>query len=170
MPPPDEFARLYDAHAQALFAFLLDFTGSEADARDLLQEVFVRLAQRPRLLDGVQSERGFLVRLAHHLAIDGVRRRSTRERKHTAFSERSPDVATDLPDPDNAVIGAALEAALQQLPPEQRAIVHLKLWGGMTFEEIAASLELSPNTAASRYRYGIDKLRERLRPLYNEIH
>jgi DNA-directed RNA polymerase specialized sigma24 family protein len=45
-----------------------------------------RLARRPELLDGVKSERGFLIRLAHHLAIDNVRRRTARERKHTAFA------------------------------------------------------------------------------------
>jgi len=47
--------------------------------------------------------------------------------------------------------------------------VHLKLWEGLTFERIAALLELPANTAASRYRYGIDKLRERLRPLFEEL-
>jgi RNA polymerase sigma-70 factor (ECF subfamily) len=45
----------------------------------------------------------------------------------------------------------------------------LNLWEGLTFEEIAAALDLSPNTAASRYRYGLDKLRDRLRPLYEEM-
>jgi RNA polymerase sigma-70 factor (ECF subfamily) len=48
-------------------------------------------------------------------------------------------------------------------------VVHLKLWQGLTFEEIAAILEISPNTAASRYRYGLDKLRDRLRLLYDEL-
>ena len=52
---------------------------------------------------------------------------------------------------------------------DQRAVLHLKLWAGLTFEEIAVALEISPNTAASRYRYGIDKLRHLLRPLYDEI-
>ena len=47
--------------------------------------------------------------------------------------------------------------------------MHLKLWEGLTFEEIAAALDISPNTAASRYRYGLDKLRDRLRPLYEEM-
>jgi RNA polymerase sigma-70 factor (ECF subfamily) len=47
--------------------------------------------------------------------------------------------------------------------------VHLKLWEELTFEEIAAALGISPNTAASRYRYAIDKLRDRLRPLHEEI-
>jgi len=45
----------------------------------------------------------------------------------------------------------------------------LKLWGEMTFEEIAAALDIPPNTAASRYRYALDKLRGRLRPLYEEM-
>ena len=52
---------------------------------------------------------------------------------------------------------------------EQRSVVHLKLWEGLTFEAIADVLEIPPNTAASRFRYGLDKLRERLRPLYEEI-
>ena len=58
---------------------------------------------------------------------------------------------------------------MKELPPDQRAVVHLKLWERLTFEQIAETLEISPNTAASRYRYAIDKLRERLRPIYEEI-
>jgi RNA polymerase sigma-70 factor (ECF subfamily) len=48
-------------------------------------------------------------------------------------------------------------------------VAHLKLWTGLTFEEIASALDISPNTAASRYRYALDKMRARLRPLYEEI-
>ena len=62
-----------------------------------------------------------------------------------------------------------LEAALRELPPEQRAVAHLKLWEGLTFEQIADLLGIPLNTAASRYRYALDKLRQRLRPLYDEI-
>ena len=62
-----------------------------------------------------------------------------------------------------------MAAALGELPPDQRAVVHLKLWEGLTFEAIAATLDLPLNTAASRYRYGLDKLRDHLRPLYEEI-
>jgi len=56
-----------------------------------------------------------------------------------------------------------------ELPPEQRAVTHLKLWEKLTFEQIAETLDIPANTAASRYRYALDKLRERLRPLYDEI-
>jgi RNA polymerase sigma-70 factor (ECF subfamily) len=55
------------------------------------------------------------------------------------------------------------------LPAEQRAVAHLKLWEKLTFSDIAQTLEIPLNTAASRYRYGLDKLRDRLRPLYDEI-
>jgi len=72
-------------------------------------------------------------------------------------------------DPDEQAFRDAFASALGQLPDEQRAVVHLKLWEGLTFEQIAAALDIPPNTAASRYRYGLDKLRERLRPLYEEL-
>ena len=71
MPPPD-LARLYDEHASALFAFVLNVTRHEADTRDVLQEVFRKLAARPELLREVRDERGFLLRLAHHAAIDNA--------------------------------------------------------------------------------------------------
>jgi RNA polymerase sigma-70 factor (ECF subfamily) len=54
----------------------------------------------------------------------------------------------------------ALQSALATLPDEQRELVVLKIWGQLTYEEAAAVIGISPNTAASRYRYGIEKLRE----------
>ena len=74
-----------------------------------------------------------------------------------------------MADPDEQEFRRALAEALGELPPDQRAVVHLKLWEGLTFEQIADALEIPMNTAASRYRYGLDKLRDRLRPLYEEI-
>jgi len=169
MSLPDEIARIYDEHAQALFAYLMTLTRSETDTHDLLQEVFVRLATRERLLEGVASERGFLIRLAHNLAVDAMRRRDTRSRNHDQFGlERQDELATGA-DPDAMTLQATMESALNTLPEEQRTVVHLKTWGGLTFEEIATALDILPNTAASRYRYGIDKIREQLRPYYNEI-
>jgi RNA polymerase sigma-70 factor (ECF subfamily) len=169
MPARQEIERLYDAHAPALFAFLLNLTRDEADARDLLQEVFVKLARDARLLDGIREERAFLIRLAHNAAIDLMRRRGTRERTKENFAAEIISPFAPTSDPDEKVFREELADALGELPAEQRAVVHLKLWGGLTFEEIAAALEIPPNTAASRYRYGLDKLRGRLRPLYEEM-
>ncbi len=169
MPARPDIARLYDEHAQPLFAFLLNLTRDEADTRDLLQEIFVKLAREPRLLDGVREQRAFLIRLAHNSAIDLMRRRGTRERTKENFAAEIISAFAPTHDPDEATFRQELSKALAELPPEQRAVAHLKLWAGLTFEEIATALEIPPNTAASRYRYAIDKLRARLRPLYEEI-
>ncbi|HXT41088.1 MAG TPA: RNA polymerase sigma factor [Candidatus Angelobacter sp.] len=169
MSPSDSLAGLYDDHAQSLFAFLLNLMRNEADTRDLLQEVFVKLAGRPTLLSGVRDTRAFLLRLTHNLAVDSMRRSATRERNHEQLAAESITLFASSGDPDQRDFGIALADALGALPPEQRAVIHLKLWEGLTFEQIAGTLEIPMNTAASRYRYGLDKLRERLRPLYDEI-
>jgi RNA polymerase sigma-70 factor (ECF subfamily) len=159
-------ARLYDAHAPALHAFALELTRSEADAADLLQEIFCRVAERPALLRGVRDERAFLLRMLYTRFVDTTRRRAVRQ--HYAEAE-FPPLFAEPADPDAAEFRASLAAALGELPEEQRAVVHLKLWTGLTFEQIAAALDIPANTAASRYRYGLDKLRALLRPLYEEI-
>jgi len=166
---PAEIKRLYDAHAQSLYAFLLNFTRDENDTRDLLQEIFVKLAREPKLLSGVREERAFLIRLAHNSAIDLIRRRGTRERTKENFAAEIISVFAPTENLDEKFFRDELSEALAQLPEEQRAVLHLKLWEDLTFEQIADVLTISPNTAASRYRYGLDKLREHLRPLYEEM-
>jgi RNA polymerase sigma-70 factor (ECF subfamily) len=164
-----DIERLYDEHAQAVFAYLLNFTRHEADTRDLLQELFIKLAKRPELLEGVRDERAFLLRLAHNLAIDLIRRRGTREKNYEQLAGEPLPIFAPAPEHDEGAFRGALAAALGEIPAEQRSVVHLKLWEGLTFEQIAELLGIPLNTAASRYRYGLDKLRERLRPLYDEI-
>lgn len=164
----DELERLYDAHAQALFAFILNVTRHEADTRDVLQDVFVKLASRPEMLAGIRDERGFLLRIAHHAALDGLRRRATRERRHGEFCAGVDSIFAPADSADEQAFREAVSAVMAELPPEQRAVVHLKLWEGLTFDAIADTLGISPNTAASRYRYALDKLRAPLRPLYDE--
>ena len=166
---PADLERLYDDHARALFSFLLNLTRAEADTRDALQEIFVKLARQPGLMQGVRNERAFLIRLAHNLAIDIIRRRGTRDRTREQFAAEIISPFAPASDPDEQNFRNALALALGDLPPDQRAVVHLKLWEGLTFEQIADTLEIPLNTAASRYRYGLDKLRERLRPIYEEI-
>jgi len=169
MPTERLLARLYDEHAPALFAFLLNLTRNEADTRDLLQDLFIKLARQPELLRDVREERHFLLRLAHNAAIDLMRRRTTREQRNESFSAETFSAFAPAADPDEQAFRTALAESLGELPPDQRAVVHLKLWAGLTFEEIAEALEIPLNTAASRYRYGLDKMRARLRPIYEEL-
>jgi RNA polymerase sigma-70 factor (ECF subfamily) len=162
-----QLAALYDDHAQALFAFVLNLTRDEADTRDVLQEIFLKLARKPSLLDNAESPRAFLLRMAHNLAIDQIRRRATRQANYDRLAAETVELFEASP--DDPAFRDQLTVALAELPEDQRAVVHLKLWEEMTFEQIAMTLDIPPNTAASRYRYGIDKLRDRLRPIYEEM-
>lgn len=169
MPAGFDLESLYDEHAQALFAFLLNFTRNDDDTREVMQEVFLKLARRPEILRDARDQRAFLIRLAHNTAIDLMRRRRTRTEQHDRFGAIPLAQFAPTADPDDAAFRAELTSALGELPADQRAVVHLKLWEGLTFEAIAEALEIPLNTAASRYRYGLDKLRHRLRPLYEEL-
>ena len=169
MSDPVNLERLYDEHAQAIFAFVLNLLRHEADTRDVLQELFIKVARDARLLEDVKDHRGFLLRLAHNQAIDLIRRRAARDRNYEQLAEEKAALFAAADDPDQKALAGSLTEALGDLPPEQRAVVHLKLWERLTFEQIAAALDISPNTAARRYRYAIDKLRARLRLLYDEI-
>lgn len=169
MPPPLALETLYDKHAQAVFAYALNLTRNEADAHDLLQEVFLKLAQHAHDLDHLRDARAYLLRLTHNATVDFFRRQSTRQRHEQEQSHSPEPLFAPSPDPDEALFRQHLSEALAELPEDQRAVVHLKLWENLTFEAIARVLGISPNTAASRYRYGLDKLRARLRPLHAEL-
>lgn len=165
MPAAPTLPELYDAHAAGLFHYFASFTGAEADAKDLLQELFVKLG-RQSLPQGIGNMRAWLLRMAHHQAIDWLRRHQVRRR-----AEETAPVEMFAPqkDPDQAELARRLAHALALLPLEQRSVAQLKLWDGLTFEEIAEVQGIPLNTAASRYRYALEKLRSELRPLYDEL-
>ena len=166
MPAASDLETLYDAHAQALFGFLLNLTRNQEDTRDLMQELFLKLSRQPQLLATIREPRGYLLRLAHNAAVDLFRRRTARQNQQEQLERTEIFAPTD--DPDEAAFRQAIAEAMQQLPADQRAVVHLKVWEDLTFDRIAEVLDISINTAASRYRYALDKLRQRLRPLYDE--
>lgn len=144
-------------------------TRDEADTADAMQELFRKLAGRDLRAEAMRHERGFLIRAAHDVVVDLIRRREAGGRIGEAWGRVHDGLFSPAADPDADAFNRELDAALGELPPEQRAVVHLRLWERRTFEEISEWLGIPLNTAASRYRYGIDKLRGRLRPLYEEI-
>ena len=160
----DWLAALYDEHARALYAFLLHLAQSEHDAQDVLQGLFCALAAKPKTLAGVKNVRSFLLRMAHRRLIDMWRRNRRLEPLEAAPTE----IFAPVEDPDAAAFRDAASRALAALPAEQRSVVHLKLWENLTFAECAEVLGIPANTAASRYRYGLDKIRDLLRPTLEE--
>ena len=170
MRPPDPLETLYQDHAPALFRFLIRLTGNEAEVKDILQDVFVRLAGSPGTLKNVDSPRAYLFRMAHRLAIDRMRREQTRQHyDERSRQEREMQSSSQAPDPDEAWRRKLLGDSLSALPCEQKAVVLLKIWEGLTFAQVAEVLDIPADTAASRYRYALDKLRDALRPLERDL-
>ncbi|MDD5199203.1 MAG: sigma-70 family RNA polymerase sigma factor [Terrimicrobiaceae bacterium] len=153
---------LYDAHAQSVFAFLLHLTRCEETTRDLLQEVFLRLARRRIPL--IRKPRPYLLRLAHNAWIDHVRAAAARARTLERSLADSGCFPPPSHDAEHAELSALLIAGMADLPADQRAVVHLKIWDNLTFREISSALGIPTHTAASRYRYALDKLRAAMRP------
>lgn len=168
--PSDPLESLYDEHAAVLFRFLLRLSRDEAEVKDILQEIFIRLARSPGLLRDVRSPRTFLFRMAHRLVIDRARRAETRDRyARKAEEEGSIHAPAPVLNLDADWQRRQLATSLAVLPRDQRAVVLLKIWEGLTFAEIADALEIPPDTAASRYRYALNKLRDALRPLQEDL-
>ena len=165
-----ELERIYDEHARCAFALFRRFSKCDSDARDLLQDWLVKIARGLDSLDEVENERAYLLRIAYRHAVDWSRRVGVRKRTRDALrDEDSLSTFTPEQDPDRDFFRQSLETSLAALPLDQQMAVQLKLWDELTFSEIADVLGISPNTAASRYRYGIEKLQTTLRPIYDEL-
>lgn len=160
--------QIYDAHADALYAFLLNCCRDEPLVQDALQEVFLKLARNPFLLETARDTRAFILRTGHNALRDLTRRNSTRTNYEQRHLEQIPTLLLPIFPGEENDFRLAVETCLQDLPEEQRAVLHLKLWEDLTFAQIGETLDISPHTAASRYRYALDKLRGVLRPVYEE--
>ena len=157
----DQVLLLYERQSRGLLAYACSFTGSFASAEDALHHVFERLLRGDIEIDGPPES--YLYRAIRNASLNHLRSRS-RETEWDNHMERRMETRSenrwfDSP-PGMEGVGLELQSSLQELPAEQREVVLMHVWGGMTFEEIAAALGASPNTAASRYRYGLAKLRE----------
>lgn len=145
--------RLYEDLGPALVLYARSFTGDGAAAEDVVQNVFTKLLEGR--VPAPAEPRPYLYRAVRNTALNARRDESRRR----PWPEEEPAFESA---PGREDEREAMELALEALPPGQRAVVVLKVWGELTFEEIAAAEGVSLNTAASRYRYGMEKLKERL--------
>lgn len=125
-------------------------TRGEADAQDLVQEVLVEVWRRA---GGHPPEDALVFKTIRRRAIDLARHMDRRRRRE----EASPDWWQ--PPDDEPTRDAELEEAVKALPIHLREVVMLKIWARLTFRQIADTLAVPPATAASRYRYAIEHLR-----------
>jgi RNA polymerase sigma-70 factor (ECF subfamily) len=158
--PHDSWKTWFQLHGPKLLLCARQWTRCAADAEDVVQDAFVRFWRHQRGLPG--DPLALLVTSIRRAACDLARRESRRD----AREERAGSDAASYFLPGASVEfderRATIESAMRRLPAEQRDVLVLKIWGELTFEQIGVALEVSPNTAASRYRYALDALRREL--------
>jgi RNA polymerase sigma-70 factor (ECF subfamily) len=153
------FEKFYHAKAAGLILYGRALGLSHGEAEDVLQETFLALMQKPEL---PREPEHYCLRSFRNRALNYKRtlwRRLTRELEAQRWFEKSPG--------EDAAERAAMRC-LAELPLEQREAVVLKIWNRYTFEEIGGLLEISANTAAGRYRYGLQKIKTQLEGLNYE--
>ena len=155
-----ELEELFDRYGHPLYRYLVFRLGQAEDAEDVLQEIFCRLARYGLRWRLVRDPRAFIFRMA--------RNETNRFLKHKVGLRKGERVImTGAETGFTAAVAAPGEPALalllrraEELPSEQKEVIFLKVFDGLTFKEIASVCGISANTVASRYRYGIEKLRE----------
>lgn len=150
----DQIGRLYGQHGRGLIAYACSFVRGFEAAEDVVHHVFVRLLRGGVTIEGAPAP--YLYRAVRNAALNDRRNHSRDVELDETWLEAPPGME-----------GTALviESALRGLPPEQREVITLRIWGQMTFEEIAVTIGVPQKTAESRYRYGLLKLREEFRPV-----
>ena len=163
------FEVLYQRHRGGLYRYLSRHTRNPEAANDLFQEVWSKvIASRDRYEPRAKFQT-FLYRIAHNCFVDYCRRASVRA--EVSGGDAEEDWQTSLPAPDDEQPDARAEraqalarykAALGALPSEQRDVFLLYEESGLSLEEIAVITAVGPETAKSRLRYAVSKLRQAL--------
>jgi RNA polymerase sigma-70 factor (ECF subfamily) len=151
---PDALGQLIDRYAPALLLYARQWC---AAPEDVVQEAFIKLTrERPP----PRNAAPWLYRVVRNGAISAARSARRRCRHETVAAERHPLWFT--PEETSALDAADATKALEGLPAEQREVIVAHLWGGLTFEQIAALMDCSSSTAHRWYSAGLALLRERL--------
>jgi len=160
--------------------FIRRRVADEADAEDILQDVFYEFVQAYRLMKPIEQAGAWLFRVARNRIIDLYRTRKNdplREQAAVAENSESPGIEDLLPSADagpeaafaRTLLLAELDNALDELPEEQREVFIAHELEGRSFKELAAETGVSVNTLLSRKHYAVLHLRRRLQAIYSEF-
>jgi len=152
---------IYDQYAKSMFRHAFALTGSAEDAEDAVQEVFVRIAREVKRLRKVENLRAYLGTSTRNAAYSILRTRKRKGELDEAVCGEWQE-ATGIDIEDSIIASGIMREAFPKLTAEQREVLVLKIFDGMTFREIAEATVAPINTVTARYRYGIDRLRRAL--------
>jgi RNA polymerase sigma-70 factor (ECF subfamily) len=151
---------LYQKYGERLYGFLLFRLGSAEDAEDVLQEAFCRFARTGLRWRLVRNPQAFVFKIARNEASRFLRRKIGRRDGEAAMLKAGGGrFEAALARPEEPEMAILLKRA-GELPPDQKEALFLKVFDGLTFKEIGSMCDISTNTAASRYRLGITRLRK----------
>ncbi len=168
---PSEWREWLAINGPKMLLFARQQTRCHEDAQDVLQDAIVKLVEKIRndeFIGGPEAWQPYLYTTIRRLSIDLSRRDDRRKRREdTAGVETGeahqeafhPWFESESSDDETRV---QLESKLKELPEKFAEVIIMKIWGERTFAEIAETLEISQNTAASRYRYGLEALKKSL--------
>ncbi|MBI5723359.1 MAG: sigma-70 family RNA polymerase sigma factor [Planctomycetes bacterium] len=148
------YGEVYDRHGAALFRTAMRILGNQADAEDAVQETFSALVRGRGRIGGVADLKAYIFASLRRAAFRISRNR--RRRPAAALDES----VLAAPQDDVDAEAERLWALAAALPGEQREVLAMKIQAELTFEQIGGMLGVSPNTAASRYRYALQKLQQ----------
>jgi len=147
-----EIEELYRRHGAALVLFAAAISGDRGRAQDAVHQVFLKLIES-EAVDRAIDPKAYLFQCVRNTVFNDLKRWQRQVELH-------PDSAWfESPERDHAA-ERTLRRALSELARDQREVVVLHVWGELTFAQVAEVLGISANTAASRYRYALSKLRD----------
>jgi RNA polymerase sigma-70 factor (ECF subfamily) len=169
----DAYGELVKRHSRMLFRLAYRMTGNEADADDVVQEAFLRGYQKLATFESRANFGTWIYRIAVHCALDRLARRRAEEARRVSEETEPENDAVQVPDlrPDperlamSAEIGALQDIAMRGLTPIERTAFILRHMEDRSTEEIAAALDVTPNTAKQSVYRAVQKVRHRLTQL-----
>ena len=153
---------LWDLYVSDLLGYLMAILRSRSEAEDILQDVFVTIARKREKVAKARLLKPYLFGLSRNLALNHIKKRG-RSRERDQKASHWLELNREVEDPDDRA--PLMEVALGELPENQRTALVLKFYRGKSFREIGELLGISENTAGSRVRYGMEKMRKMMEAL-----
>ena len=154
------FSDIFRAHEQALYTLALRLTKDEALAKDIIQEVFIKLWDIRHTIREVENMDAFLFRLTRNKVMDFLRKTAADERLKLAIWEGMRDTihssSTRLEEKEYHTV---IAKAIAQLPPKRREIYLLRMEEGMNYQQIADELQLSRHTVKHQISFALKSVR-----------
>jgi len=172
----EALGKLVEQYRRPLYSFILKMTEGRGDPEEVFQETWIRAIRHLDRFDD-QNLLGWLFRIAHNLVIDRARKSKpevqpsprTGQTTTTWFDQVAASGLGPATVTAGRDLGKQIEAALENLPPEQREVFLLRMDGDMSFKEIAKVQGVSINTALARMHYAVRKLRNLLKDAYEGL-